>query len=73
MIIYIFHFAANANVPESVKNEDLKFKSNVIGAYNIIRKAVKLKSSIIFASSSAIYGEYDGKRVSEQVGRIMSY
>jgi UDP-glucose 4-epimerase len=63
---YIFHFAANASVPESVENEDLNFRSNVIGTYNIIRKAAKLRPSIIFASSSAIYGEYNGKRVSEQ-------
>jgi UDP-glucose 4-epimerase len=63
---YVFHFAANASVPESVKNEDLNFKSNVIGTYNIIRKAAKLRPSIIFASSSAIYGEYNGKQVSEQ-------
>jgi nucleoside-diphosphate-sugar epimerase len=63
---YIFHFAANARVSESVKNEDLNFKSNVIGTYNIVRKAAKHKPSIIFASTSAIYGEYNGKRVSEQ-------
>ncbi|MBD0359907.1 MAG: NAD-dependent epimerase/dehydratase family protein [Nitrososphaeraceae archaeon] len=63
---YIFHFAANASVSESVKKEDLNFKSNVIGTYNIIRKAAKLRPSIIFASTSAIYGEYNGKRVSEQ-------
>jgi UDP-glucose 4-epimerase len=63
---YIFHFAANASVPESVKNEDLNFRSNVIGTYNIIRKAAKHKSSIILASSSAIYGEYNGKPVNEQ-------
>lgn len=63
---YVYHFAANASVPESVKNEDVNFRSNVIGTYNIMRKAAKLKSSIIFASSSAIYGECNGKQVSEQ-------
>jgi nucleoside-diphosphate-sugar epimerase len=63
---YIFHFGANASVPESVKREDVNFKSNVIGTYNIIRKAAKHKPSIIFASSSAVYGEYNGKRVNEQ-------
>jgi nucleoside-diphosphate-sugar epimerase len=63
---YIYHLAANASVPESVKNEDINFRSNVIGTYNIMRKAAKLKPSIIFASSSAIYGEYNGKQVSEQ-------
>jgi UDP-glucose 4-epimerase len=63
---YIFHFASNASAPESVKNEDLNFKSNVIGTYNIMRKAAKHKPRIIFPSSSAIYGEYNGKRVNEQ-------
>ena len=63
---YIFHFAANASVPKSIENEDLNFKSNVVGTYNIIRKAAKNKSSIILASTSAIYGEYNGKSVSEE-------
>ncbi len=63
---YVFHLAANASVPESVKNEDVNFRSNVVGTYNVLRKAVKLKPSIIFASSSAIYGEYHGKQVSEE-------
>jgi UDP-glucose 4-epimerase len=65
---YVFHFAANASVSESVKNEDVNFRFNVIGTYNILKKAAKLKSkpSIIFASTSAIYGEYNGKQVREQ-------
>lgn len=63
---YVFHFAANASVPRSVEDEDLNFKSNVIGTYNILRKAVEHSSSVILASTSAIYGEYNGKAVGEQ-------
>jgi UDP-glucose 4-epimerase len=63
---YVFHFAANASVPISVEDEDLNFKSNVIGTHNILRRAVKQGSSVILASTSAIYGEYNGKPVHEQ-------
>jgi UDP-glucose 4-epimerase len=44
----------------------LNFRSNVIGTHNIMRKAVKYRSSVILASTSAIYGEYNGKAVEEQ-------
>ena len=63
---YIFHFAANASVPRSVEHEDLDFRSNVIGTYNIMREAVKQRSSVILASTSSVYGEYNGKAVEEQ-------
>ena len=63
---YIFHFAANASVPKSVDDEDLNFRSNVVGTYNIVREAIKHRSSIIFPSTSAIYGEYNGKAVQEE-------
>ena len=62
---YIFHFAANASVPKSVEDEEMNFRSNVVGTYNVIRKAIKQASSIVFASTSAIYGEYNGKGVDE--------
>jgi UDP-glucose 4-epimerase len=63
---YVFHFAANASVPKSVENEDLNFRSNVLGTYNVLRKAAEHGSSVILASTSAIYGEYYGKAVDEK-------
>jgi UDP-glucose 4-epimerase len=63
---YIFHFAANASVPRSVEDEDLNFRSNVTGTHNIMRQAVKHRSSVILASTSTVYGEYNGKAVDEQ-------
>ena len=62
---YVLHFAANASVPRSVEDEDLNFGSNVIGTYNIIKKAINHRSSVIFASTSAVYGEYNGKAAQE--------
>lgn len=62
---YAVHFAANASVPRSVDDEDLNFKSNVIGTYNIIKKAIRHRTPVIFASTAAVYGEYNGKAVQE--------
>ena len=63
---YVFHFAANASVPRSVEDEDLNFRSNVIGTHNIMRKAVKHRSSVILASTSTVYGEYNCNAADEQ-------
>ena len=56
---YVFHLAANASVPNSMKNLDYDFETNVKGTYNIL-KAVHLLGSdtrVIYASSAAVYGE----------------
>ena len=52
----IVHLAALIDVAESVKKPDLYFDVNVKGTYNVA-KASKNVSILIFASSSAIYGE----------------
>src|SRR3981189_843429 len=33
----VFHLAANANVPRSVKEPDLDFETNVVGSFNVLR------------------------------------
>ncbi|MHA1249030.1 MAG: GDP-mannose 4,6-dehydratase [Candidatus Helarchaeota archaeon] len=55
---YIFHLAANANVPYSVKNPIYDFETNIIGTFNIINLAMKYNSikRIVYASSAAVYG-----------------
>jgi len=52
----VVHLAALIDVAESVKKPDLYFDVNVKGTYNVA-KASKNVSILIFASSSAIYGE----------------
>jgi len=52
----VVHLAALIDVAESVKKPDLYFYVNVKGTYNVA-KASKNVSIIVFASSSAVYGE----------------
>jgi UDP-glucose 4-epimerase len=52
----VVHLAALIDVAESVKKPDLYFYVNVKGTYNVA-KASKNVSILVFASSSAVYGE----------------
>ena len=54
----IFHLAANANVPYSVKNPKYDFETNTIGTFNALKSCMDNNvKKIIYASSAAIYGE----------------
>lgn len=53
----IFHLAANADVPRSVKDPKYDFDNNVVGSFNLLKSAVDAKvEKFIFASSAAVYG-----------------
>ena len=62
---YIFHFAANVSVSESVENDTLNFSSNVLGTYNVLKSAIKMKSDLILASTCTVYGSQNEMQVSE--------
>jgi len=54
----IFHFAANANVPYSVKDPKYDFETNAFGTFNILKSCVDNDiEKVIYASSAAVYGE----------------
>ena len=54
----VFHLGANADVPLSVADPDLDFRSNVTGSYNVMRAALNSDvEKFVFASSAAVYGE----------------
>jgi UDP-glucose 4-epimerase len=54
----VFHQAAIPSVPRSISEPELCFGINVDGTFNVIRAAVEHKSRrIVFASSSAVYGD----------------
>jgi UDP-glucose 4-epimerase len=56
----IFHLAAMASVPQSIEYPDTCHEINVNGTVNILEAARLNKvSSVIFSSSSAVYGAYD--------------
>lgn len=54
----VFHFAALANVPDSVANPANYYENNVIGSLNLIEcMRTHGTNKIIFSSSAAVYGE----------------
>lgn len=54
----VFHFAANADVPYSVKYPKYDFDTNTIGGFNVLKSCVDFNvKKVIFASSPAVYGE----------------
>ena len=53
----IIHLAAQAGVRYSIKNPKVYMDSNIVGSYNILEIAKKLKiKHLIMASSSSVYG-----------------
>ena len=52
----IFHFAAQVVVPYSMENPTEDFETNARGTLNVLEKARKDDSRLVFASSAAIYG-----------------
>jgi len=52
----IFHLAAQVVVPYSMENPTEDFDTNARGTLNVLEKARKDDSRVVFASSAAIYG-----------------
>lgn len=57
----IFHQAALASVPRSIKEPQLNYKSNVAGTFNVFEAARQAGiKRIVYASSAAVYGQLPG-------------
>jgi UDP-glucose 4-epimerase len=57
-IEYVFHFAASANVPDSVINPLKYYENNVINSFNLLKLMLENNvKKIIFSSTAAVYGE----------------
>jgi len=53
----VFHFAAEANVPDSVVHPEKYYQTNVIFSINLLNKMLEYGvNKIVFSSSAAIYG-----------------
>jgi UDP-glucuronate 4-epimerase len=53
----IVHLAAQAGVRHSIKNPDIYLNANIIGTFNILKIANKIKlKHLIIGSSSSVYG-----------------
>jgi UDP-glucose 4-epimerase len=54
----VFHLAAQANIRRSLVDHMADLENNLIGTINIIERMMKWKvNDLVFASTSAIYGE----------------
>ena len=64
----IFHLAAQVVVPYSMENPTEDFETNARGTLNVLEKARKDGSRLVFASSAAVYGNPDQMPTSETYG-----
>lgn len=62
----VFHFAAIANVPDSVSDPAKYYRTNVVGSYNLL-EAMRGSgcSKLIFSSSASVYGEPESEVILE--------
>lgn len=57
-IDFVFHEAAVASVPKSIKNPFISFKNNIMGTLNVLWCSKENKiGRVLFASSSSVYGD----------------
>ncbi len=67
----VFHMAANSDIGYGERYTDWDLKQGTIVTYNVL-EAMRLRrvEEIVFASSSAIFGETGTKRITEQHGPL---
>lgn len=63
----IFHLAANAYVPPSIENPDYDFQTNLVATFQLLEtlRSSGLDSTLIVASSAAVYGNPSRIPISE--------
>lgn len=68
----VFHLAANSDISLGRKKTDLDLNQNAVATYKVLEAMRKTKvNKIIFASTSAIYGEASLKPTPEQYGPLI--
>jgi len=62
----VFHLAAKISVPESIKNPEETYHTNVTGTQQLVRACIKNNvKKFVFASTAAVYGNVDTMPISE--------
>jgi UDP-glucose 4-epimerase len=61
----IFHLAAQCNVAYSMKNPNEDFEINAVGTLKVLEEARKTDAKVIYASTSAVYGNPEKTPTSE--------
>lgn len=69
----VYHMAANSDIQKSAASPDIDFVntfSTTYGLRPLSRSGVK---KLFFASTSAVYGEKMGKKLTEDIGELSTY
>jgi UDP-glucose 4-epimerase len=69
----VFHFAGNADVRIGYSSPSIHFEQNVLCTYNLLEAMIKSDKcrTIVFTSTSTIYGEADSIPTPEAYGPLM--
>jgi UDP-glucose 4-epimerase len=67
----VFHLAASSNVPLGAVNSRIDYEQNLVTTYNLLEAMRKSPSckGMMFASTSAVYGEVNRQPISESHSR----
>jgi UDP-glucose 4-epimerase len=67
----VWHMAANSDIPAGIENPMIDLNNTFYSTFNIIRLMDELKIKVIlFASTSAVYGDLGNVRLSEDTGPL---
>ena len=63
---FVYHLAANSDIQASAKNPSIEYENTYTTTFNLLEcmRLFEVKK-LFFASTSAVYGEKEGERVSE--------
>jgi len=69
----VFHLAANPEVRLGVENPRIHFEQNIVATYNLLEAMRKSKEAktIVFTSSSAVYGDATSLPTTENYGPLI--
>lgn len=68
----VWHLAANSDIPAGVADIDVDFRNTFMTTMNIVKSMKMLKiGSLVFASTSAVYGDLGDKKINENAGPLM--
>jgi len=67
----VWHLAANSDIPAGVADMEVDYKDTFMTTYYILKLIKKLNiETLVFASSSAVYGNLGEKKISENDGPL---
>jgi len=67
----IWHMAANSDIPAGVHNPEIDLRDTFLTTFRLLDAASKFGvKRFHFASSSAVYGDWNGKRLTEALGPL---